>query len=140
MQQASKDTILDPSQDDRLILIARNYITRRKPLPGVRGTTEAKPWPAPTSTARTGSSTSVNSGGDYVACRKLLLARYASRWLLALHDQDPAMYARLIYEQCDELAQDADHTINIDPTLPLEEQENIEIVSIYPGSIITGTR
>jgi hypothetical protein len=48
----------------------------------------------------------VNNGGDYVASRRGLLRRYAVRWLLALHDQDTALYAALIYDICSDMAED----------------------------------
>lgn len=54
-------------------------------------------WPAPRD-ARRAQTSSASNGGDYVAARRSLLSRYAARWLLALHDQDVVMYARLLFE------------------------------------------
>jgi hypothetical protein len=50
--------------------------------------------------------TSVSNGGDYVAHRRNLLQKYASIWLLALHDQDIAFYALTIFETITQLVEE----------------------------------
>jgi hypothetical protein len=42
-----------------------------------------------------------------VASRRALLNTYAAPWLLALHDQDPAIYAKLLFDLSAEIAEDA---------------------------------
>lgn len=60
---------------------------------------EPLPWPS-AQTSRPAPSSSVNNGGDYIAARRALLLRYVMPWLLALHDQDTHMYAKLVYDIC----------------------------------------
>jgi len=68
---------------------------------------EPSPWPLMLTT-RAGPSSTARSGGDYVACRKQLLVRYAARWLAALHDQDPELYAKSMFDCAMELARSED--------------------------------
>ena len=88
-------------------------------LPGVRLDSETQPWP-PLS-ARPGPASSANSGGDYVACRRTLLNKYASRWMLALHDQGPVFYSEVIYELVIELTEE------------LRKDDNVQLVDARPG-------
>lgn len=55
----------------------------------------------------------MNNGGDYVASRRALLSQYVTRWLLALHDEDVNLYAKMVYEICADLVDDtvADNTL-----------------------------
>ncbi|KDQ07904.1 hypothetical protein BOTBODRAFT_180257 [Botryobasidium botryosum FD-172 SS1] len=97
------------AEDDRLLSIARDYVAIGRVPPGIRSTHDLPSWPSSTSARLTGLS-SANSGGDYVASRRQLLAKYAMRWLLALHDLDPDLYARALFEECVELADRRDQT------------------------------
>ncbi|KIJ28067.1 hypothetical protein M422DRAFT_270702, partial [Sphaerobolus stellatus SS14] len=91
------------SDDDRLIIIARDYIGQKPGLPGVINPEDSAPWPS--STHRQTTSTTSSSGGEYVLCRKQLLARYAMPWLAAVHKLDPQLYADCVYEFCTETAE-----------------------------------
>lgn len=74
-------------------------------LPGVRTGLESLPWPS-TTNGRSAPAHAANNGGDYVASRRALLNQYVARWLLALHDQNISVYAKIIYDACADLAQD----------------------------------
>ncbi|WWD18729.1 hypothetical protein CI109_103183 [Kwoniella shandongensis] len=74
------------AEDDCLHRIVKNYASKHKRLPGVRQTAGA---------AKGTSSVSV-----YKDDRQRLLAVYVEPWLRALHDQDPALYAHIVYERC----------------------------------------
>lgn len=75
-------------------------------LPGVRPANVILPFPFEKNT-RGVAPGSVNNGGDYVASRRSLLARYAAPWCQALHKQDPPAYAAVMYELCVEVAQES---------------------------------
>ncbi|KAG8896037.1 hypothetical protein FRB99_000216, partial [Tulasnella sp. 403] len=100
------------SEDDRLIRIARDYVARGKPLPGVRTEVDPAAWPAPNSNA--GVRSSSRSGGDYISCRRELVNKYGARWMLALHTQDPDFYADAVYEEAVELSLEADYPETFD--------------------------
>lgn len=87
--------------------ILRDFVARGRSLPGVPSNLDTHAWPNSLN-LRSVPSSSVNNGGDYVACRKVLLTRYASRWLLALHDQDITLYSKLLYEIMADLASESD--------------------------------
>ncbi|KAG8954643.1 hypothetical protein FRC04_011076 [Tulasnella sp. 424] len=98
------------SEDERLVRIARDYVARGEPLPGVRMPMEGTSWPMKPAVNHTGvNKTSARSGNDYLACRRELLVKYAARWLLALYNQDPELYATAVYDQAVELAIDYDN-------------------------------
>lgn len=82
----------------------REYVARKRSLPGVRSGIEAQPWPTPAKTRAAGGGT---GGGDYVACRRALLQRYAAPWMLAFHDRDIDAYANTLYELLVEHAEGA---------------------------------
>ena len=96
---------MNMSQDDHIEKILRDYVPAGRSLPGVRSAKDEKSWPSisdrPTHVA------SVNSGGEYVAYRRTLLERYASTWLLALHDQDIAFYTMTLSDKVSELTSEA---------------------------------
>lgn len=91
------------AEDDSLANILRDFIPQGINLPGMRSGSDAPMWPT-THDARRAPSSSVNNGGDYVAARRSLLSRYATRWLLALHDQDFVAYARLLSDIIQDVA------------------------------------
>ncbi|KAG1772712.1 hypothetical protein EDD22DRAFT_947279 [Suillus occidentalis] len=91
------------AEDDSLANILRDFIPQGINLPGMRSGSDAPVWPT-THDARRAPSSSVNNGGDYVAARRSLLSRYATRWLLALHDQDFVAYARLLSDIIQDVA------------------------------------
>ncbi|KAK8858838.1 hypothetical protein IAR55_003068 [Kwoniella newhampshirensis] len=74
------------AEDTCLHEIVKSYASKHKRLPGVRQTAGA---------VKGTSSVSV-----YKEDRQRLLLRYVAPWLKGLHDQDPAQYAQIAYEQC----------------------------------------
>ncbi|KAJ6630829.1 hypothetical protein B0H10DRAFT_1938967 [Mycena sp. CBHHK59/15] len=110
------------AEDDNLAIILRDYLAKQQTLPGVRPPSESLSWPSAQS-ARLKPASSVNNGGDYVASRRTLLNRFAVKWLLEMHDQDPALYAALIYEICVETSQQGDLGVDILKLLSQEEQK-----------------
>ncbi|KAL1755905.1 hypothetical protein FB107DRAFT_212573 [Schizophyllum commune] len=93
------------AEDAMYATILRDFVARRRALPGVRSGQDQPPWPA-SRDARPYQNSSGNSAGDYVACRTSLLRQYAKPWLSALHDQDPALYCAYIYDICVDSAQE----------------------------------
>ncbi|KDQ60796.1 hypothetical protein JAAARDRAFT_173016 [Jaapia argillacea MUCL 33604] len=103
------------AEDESLASVLRDCVAQGRPVPGIRSGVEAQPWPS-SSTARP-TPASVHNGGDYVACRRVLLHQYAGRWLLALHDMDIDCYASLLFEVCVEISEnDIKHDDLLFPT------------------------
>lgn len=92
-------------QDDKLVVIMREYVARRKDMPGVPSAAESARWPN-SIPSRALSSGSNNNGNDYVACRQALLQKYASRWLFALHCLDYEQYGTTMFKVLSDLAKD----------------------------------
>ncbi|KAF8590616.1 hypothetical protein K439DRAFT_1382139 [Ramaria rubella] len=93
------------AEDDRLMIIIRDYVARSVSLPGVRIASDPPPWPS-TPTGRYTTKTVANSGGgEYVMCRRQLLTRHAIPWLASVHDLDPALYANCLYDHCVDVSQ-----------------------------------
>jgi hypothetical protein len=90
--------------------ILRDFVAHRQSLPGVRSGDDDMPWPS-SQDLRQAPAGSVNNGGDYVACRRALLHRYGTRWLLALHDRDSTLYVKIVYNFCTETAQNGNSAI-----------------------------
>ncbi|KAJ7109404.1 hypothetical protein C8R44DRAFT_286771 [Mycena epipterygia] len=107
------------AEDDNLATILRDYLAKQKTLPGIRTVSDPLSWPS-SQTSRQAPASSVNNGGDYVASRRALLNRYAVKWLLEMHDQDPALYTTLIYEICVEASQEGSVDVDI---VELQSQE-----------------
>lgn len=89
-----------------MAIILRDFSALGGKLPGVRARHEQLAWPSK-SHARAVPASVVNNGGDYVTSRRSIMDKYAGRWLLALHDQDPTVYAHVIFGICVELAEDS---------------------------------
>ncbi|TFY77906.1 hypothetical protein EWM64_g6106 [Hericium alpestre] len=103
------------TQDDSLAAILREYIAHRQMLPGVRSGVDTQPWPS--SGSRLAQTRAGNNGGDYVAYRRNLSSKYAAKWMLALHDQDPVFYSAILYELVAEITDDETsyRDIRLDP-------------------------
>ncbi|KAJ7449837.1 hypothetical protein FB451DRAFT_1286715 [Mycena latifolia] len=110
------------AEDDNLATILRDYLANQKTLPGIRTASDPIPWPSSQS-SRLAPANSVNNGGDYVASRRALLARYAVKWLSEMHDEDPALYGTLIYEICVEASQEGSLDVDILNLLSHEQQK-----------------
>jgi hypothetical protein len=72
-----------------LATILREYVARKKELPGIRSDKDIAPWPS-LPNLRPGATSLSSNGGDYVTARRLLLSRFAVPWLLELHELDTA--------------------------------------------------
>lgn len=123
-------------QDVSLAAIFRDYLAQGRQLPGVRTGHEPLAWPS-TNAARTASASAPNNGGDYVASRRALLNQYVARWLLALHDEDVNVYAKMVYGICADLVDDT----LVDNTHLLGAKdiaaEKVRKPSIYPDCPLT---
>jgi hypothetical protein len=115
-------------KDDSLATILRDYLAKQQVLPGVRPGNETLPWPS-NRTLRPGPTSSTNNGGDYVASRRALLDRYASRWLQALHNLDVAMYSAFLFDISAEIS---DERVVRDDTFLETLSEDVEKVTIPP--------
>ncbi|WVR06582.1 hypothetical protein IAU60_003614 [Kwoniella sp. DSM 27419] len=82
------------AEDETLLQIVKLFASRHKRLPGVRAATSAGP-------NGDKASTSVNA---YKESRERLLHAHVQPWLAALHDQDPALYAAIVYDECKDSA------------------------------------
>ncbi|KAJ7709877.1 hypothetical protein B0H17DRAFT_1029591 [Mycena rosella] len=109
------------AEDDNLAIILRDYLAKQKTLPGIRTAADPPSWPSSHS-SRLAPASSVNNGGDYVASRRALQTRYAVKWLLEMHDDDPALYGALIYEVCFEASQEGSLDVDI-LKLPSQEEQ-----------------
>jgi hypothetical protein len=88
-----------------LATILREFVTRKKELPGIRSDKDVSPWPS-LPNLRPGATSLSSNGGDYVTARHLLLSRFAVPWLLELHELDSALYGQVVFDTCSEVAAD----------------------------------
>ncbi|KAF8163325.1 hypothetical protein B0H34DRAFT_805778 [Crassisporium funariophilum] len=98
-------------EDDNLATILREFVAKKRRLPGVQTDRGWLPWP-PSHDFRPGAAGVSSNGGDYVAARRSLLSRFAIPWLLELHNLGPSLYGQIVFEACLELAADR----GLDPT------------------------
>ena len=91
-------------KDDSLATILREFVGKKKQLPGIRSDNDIPPWPLPD--LRPGASGLSSNGGDYVTARHALLSRFAVPWLLEVHELDPALYGQVVLDTCSEVAAD----------------------------------
>lgn len=80
-------------------MIARDYISAKRPLPGIIPLGRFRAWP-PAPNARPGPAESSQSGGDYVACRRLLRNRFVIPWMRALHNLNEEAYGGTLFHHC----------------------------------------
>ena len=85
--------------------ILREFVSRKKELPGIRSDKDIPPWPS-LPNLRPGASNLSSNGGDYVTARHLLLSRFAVPWLLELHELNSALYGQVVFDTCSEVAAD----------------------------------
>ena len=112
------------------MIILREYVARKRSLPGVPSASETHSWPHPPN-LRNASSGSVNNGNDYVMCRKRLLEKYVARWLFALHCQDPGAYAGFMFESITDIVAES---LASDVNMLDKDSESKE--SSLPGLVI----
>lgn len=87
------------TEDDRLLLVVRDYISSREPSPGVRLRLAGQkvPWP---DLGQLGSTGSGAGTAEYTLTRRSLVLRYAMPWLLKVHEQNRPLYAECLYREC----------------------------------------
>ena len=90
------------SKDIAVASILQDFVAKQKTLFGVPLSRELLAWPERLRPPPVASSTT--NGGDYVAFRRALHSRYSVVWLLSLHDQDPVLYAEILYDACVDFA------------------------------------
>ncbi|KAH8117558.1 hypothetical protein DFH11DRAFT_1504486 [Phellopilus nigrolimitatus] len=122
------------SEDDNLVIILREYVAKNKNLPGVPLPADSRTWPN-TMPTRSGSSGSVNNGNDYVTCRKHLLTKYATRWLFALHCQNPELYISLLFETVTDIARDTMEDIE-DLEFTRDSAHSKELISLWADKVL----
>lgn len=81
-----------------MVTILRDFVAKRRHLPGVPPNSGLPAWPE--GAVYRSTATSPTNGGDYIALRRALHSRYAAAWLSILHDQDPVLYAEVVYDSC----------------------------------------
>lgn len=83
----------------------------------------------------------MNNGGDYIAARRALHSRYVIPWLLALHDQDAYMYAKLVYDICLDIEDSVPPGAIFGPHLDQKKNKvfNNLLVTTRKTSTFTGT-
>ncbi|KAF8326124.1 uncharacterized protein EI90DRAFT_3071593 [Cantharellus anzutake] len=87
------------TDDDRLIRVATEFASQKRPLPGVLPASTAHLWP-PLPVSRPETLNSSTSGGEYVSARRVLLNRYIVPWMRALHALDANSYAGILFDFC----------------------------------------
>ncbi|WVF68781.1 hypothetical protein IAT40_003553 [Kwoniella sp. CBS 6097] len=103
------------AEDESLLQIVKTYASRHRRLPGVR------------LTAGQGVLKGESSVNVYKDDRGTLLSKYVEPWLKALHDQDPSLYAGIVYEECKNAAAAG---VNIDTVEESDEQVGSRIAGI----------
>ncbi|CAB4412992.1 unnamed protein product [Rhizophagus irregularis] len=89
------------SEDDKLLIIAREYTPSQLKLPGVRdemdnkrnGANQRQPSAMP----------SVAGGGAYIVCRKMLKEKYIINWMSAIHDMNQGLFCDIVFDQIEML-------------------------------------
>ncbi|CAK5277405.1 unnamed protein product [Mycena citricolor] len=114
------------AEKEVLATILRDYLTKGRPLPGVRLPTDSVTW-ASSRSGRMAPANGGNNGGDYLAARRALQSRYVLKWLSELYRLDPELYGTLVYEVCCEIIEAQSHT---SPALTAEEQKLRDATSL----------
>lgn len=91
--------MLNILKDAAVTSFLRNFLANKQNLPGVPSTDKIPVWPE-RPTLHPTSSSSTHGGDYYIACRRALHSRYSAVWLSCLHDQDPALYAEILFDAC----------------------------------------
>jgi hypothetical protein len=95
----------EEQKDESLAAVLRDYVAKSKLLPGLRQGAASHLWPSPLSNRPTAVNSAKN-GGDYIACRRTILHRYAVVWMLELHQDHSDCYGRLLFEICEDVSQE----------------------------------
>ncbi|CAI2172830.1 1114_t:CDS:10 [Funneliformis geosporum] len=101
-------------EDDKLLIIAREYTPSHLRLPGVRDEIEDKRGCA---TQRTSSlAPSSAGGGAYIICRKMLREKYIVNWMSAIHDMNQGLFCDIVFDQIEMLHENNDEEDAVNET------------------------
>ncbi|POG81839.1 hypothetical protein GLOIN_2v1502982 [Rhizophagus irregularis DAOM 181602=DAOM 197198] len=89
------------SEDDKLLIIAREYTPSQLKLPGVRDEMENKRNGA--NQRQPSAMPSVAGGGAYIVCRKMLKEKYIINWMSAIHDMNQGLFCDIVFDQIEML-------------------------------------
>ncbi|KAF8628411.1 hypothetical protein AX15_003933 [Amanita polypyramis BW_CC] len=103
------------TEDIAVASILRDFVAKQRTLPGVPMVRELLAWPERLS-PRTAASSTTN-GGDYIVFRRALHLRYSAVWLFSLHDQDPVLYAEMLYDACADFVDEESLEEYMDPPI-----------------------
>ncbi|CAG8481558.1 14612_t:CDS:10 [Funneliformis caledonium] len=93
-------------EDDKLLIIAREYTPSHLKLPGVRDEMEDKRGGANQRTSLLISSSA--GGGAYIICRKMLREKYIMNWMSAIHDMNQGLFCDIVFDQIEMLDDNKD--------------------------------
>ncbi|CAG8469401.1 8345_t:CDS:10, partial [Diversispora eburnea] len=82
------------NEDDKLLIIAREYTSAQIKLPGVRDEMENVG-----AGVGVGGKAGSSGGGAYLISRRMLKEKYVINWLLTIHDMDEELFCNIIFEQ-----------------------------------------
>ncbi|KZT61428.1 hypothetical protein CALCODRAFT_9999 [Calocera cornea HHB12733] len=100
-------------EDRSLLTVARDYVSQKKLVPGIRSALDTQPWPTTTAMKSPAipQGGTMTGGNEYIAFRHALLDKYAIPWLLRAHNLDTAAYMKTLHEHC--LATAAEETESV---------------------------
>ncbi|KAL7409186.1 hypothetical protein BDY24DRAFT_419079 [Mrakia frigida] len=144
-------------EEDRLIIIARDFVSLSRPIPGVAEVLEGEghgpvAWSSNLSKEefiKAAVSRGPNQVGaarvlgvnDYKVAKRSLIDRHCSNWLLRLHNCDRQLYAEIFYKACaiSSPVSDINSSSNADPNSPGAEdplQERVEFADMALRNVI----
>ncbi|KZO98231.1 hypothetical protein CALVIDRAFT_36906 [Calocera viscosa TUFC12733] len=100
-------------EDRNLLTVARDYVSQKKVVPGIRSALDTQPWPTATAVKSPAipQGGTMTGGNEYIAFRRALLDKYAIPWLLRAHNLDTTAYMKTLHEHC--LASAAEETESV---------------------------
>ncbi|KZV90247.1 hypothetical protein EXIGLDRAFT_720571 [Exidia glandulosa HHB12029] len=119
------------AEDERLVVVARDFDRAGIAVPGVPHPNDLYPWPKTSSFLRENKRVSSN----YVGYRRFLLQRYALRWLRALHDQDAEFYATTLFTHATDFAAEMD-ALEATDTVNMSERESVDAMIARADQIL----
>ncbi|KAG9290997.1 hypothetical protein G9A89_012869 [Geosiphon pyriformis] len=143
-------------EDDKLLLIVREYSASGLKLPGVRDEMDdTRNAAASNNSGISGERRGTNSkrlsthnnagGGAYVVCRKMLKEKYVAGWLAAVHQIDPELFSDMVYCQLEAVEElyfpHHDPADDKDIDISLGRQEHIlrYIIKLWTSGLLFST-
>lgn len=83
------------NEDEKLLIIAREYTSSQIKLPGVRDEMEE----SSNSKQRESYIPNAAGGGAYLISRRMLKEKYVESWLSTIHDMDEELFCDIVFEQ-----------------------------------------